>query len=74
MDKDIYHPYINKNGKHVNGAASLNHYIHTVKGGVQEYNDEVGAAYISEFVKAHSNAINANLVKKAKRDRFKVVS
>ncbi len=74
MDKELYHPYVNENGKRVSGTASLNHYIHTVKGSVQEYNDEIGAAYISEFIKAHSDAINKGLVQKAKRDRFKIVS
>lgn len=74
MDKELYHPYTNKDGKLVSGTASLNHYIHTVKGSVQNYNDEIGAAYISEFVKEYSDIINAGLVKKAKRDRFKVVS
>lgn len=72
--KDLFHPYVNKNGKMVRGAAALNHYIHTVKGGIQEYNDEIGAAYISEFVKAHSDIINAGLAQKAKRSRFKIVS
>lgn len=74
MDKDLYHPYINKDGKLVSGTASLNHYIHTVKGGVQNYNDEIGAEYISDFIKERSDIINARLAKKAKRDRFRVVS
>lgn len=74
MDKELYHPYINKDGKRVSGTASLNHYIHTVKGGIQDYNDEIGAAYISEFIKAHSDIINTGIAQKAKRDRFKVVS
>lgn len=74
MDKELYHPYINNDGKLVSGTASLTHYINTVKGGVQNYNDEIGAAYISEFVKEHSDIINAWLAQKAKRDRFKIVS
>lgn len=74
MRKDLYHPYVNENGKIVSGPAALNHYIFTVKGGLQEYHNEIGAAYISEFVKAHSDIINAVLEQKAKRDRFKVVS
>lgn len=74
MDKDLYHPYINKDGKLVSGTAALNHYIHTVKGGVQNYNDEIGAEYISDFIKERSDIINARLAKKAKRDRFRVVS
>lgn len=72
--KDLFHPYVNKNGKMVRGAAALNHYIHTVKGGVQEYNDEIGAAYISEFVKAHSDIINEGLVRKTQKSKFKIVS
>lgn len=73
MDKNLYHSYTNKNGKLVNGSASLNHYIHTVKGSVQEYNNEIGAAYIAEFVKKYSDAINAGLAKKAQKDNFKVI-
>ena len=73
MNKNLYHPYINDKGKRINGSASLNHYIHTVKGGIQNYNDEIGAAYISEFVKSHSDIINAGLAQKAKKDNFKVV-
>lgn len=73
MNKNLYHPYVNKAGKLVSGTASLNHYIHTIKGSVQNYNDEIGAAYISKFVKEHSDIINDGLVKKAKRNRFKVV-
>lgn len=74
MDKELYHPYTNKSGKRVNGTAALNHYIHTVKGGVQNYNDEIGMEYISEFVKEHSDIINERLIHKAKRDKFRVVS
>lgn len=74
MDKALYHPYTNDENVRVNGAAALCHYIFTVKGGIQEYNDEIGEAYISEFVKAHSDIINDGLAQKAKRDRFKIVS
>ena len=72
MDKELYNPYKNKNGKLVSGTASLNHYIHTVKGGVQNYNDEIGAAYISEFVKEHSDIINAGLAKKPNETDLKL--
>lgn len=68
MDKNLYHPYINKDGKLVSGAASLNHYIHTVKGSVQKYNDEIGAEYVSKFVEVYSDVINAGLAHKAKRE------
>lgn len=73
MDKRLYHPYINDKGKRVNGSASLNHYIHSVKGGIQNYNDEIGTAYISEFVKSHSDIINTELAQKAHKDNFKVI-
>lgn len=73
-NKELYHPYTNSKGKRVNGSAALNHYIHTVKGGVQNYNDEIGTAYILEFVKSHSDIINTGLAQKAKRNRFKIVS
>ena len=73
-NKDLYRPYLNKNGKMVHGAAALNHYIYTVKGSIQNYHDEIGTAYISEFVKEHSDVINAGLVKTAKKSKFKSVS
>ena len=43
------------------------------KGGIQEYNDEVGQAYIEAFVKANSDIINEGLAAKARRSRLKVV-
>lgn len=74
MDKDLYHPYVNDDGKRVNGAAALNHYIYTTKGGVQPYNDEIGIEYITNFVKEHSDSIHEAMAKKARKDRIKVVS
>lgn len=73
MDKELYHPYMNDNKKMVRGAAALNHYIFTEKGSLQAYHDEIGEEYIKAFVKSASNDINANLAKKAKRKKFKVV-
>lgn len=72
-DKDLCHPYVNENGKHVSGAAALSHYIHTVKVGVQNYNDEIGGAYITAFIDAHTDIINAELIARSRRDKFKVV-
>lgn len=66
--------YINENGKLVSGAAAFLHHVYTEMGGVQNYNDAVGAAYITEFVKAHSDDINANLAVHARRNRLKRVS
>lgn len=71
---ELYHPYVNKQGKLVSGPAALNHYIYTVKGSVQEYNDEIGEAYIKSFVHEHSDIINEGLARKAQKDRFRVVS
>lgn len=73
-NKELYHPYKNKNGKMVCGAAALNHYIHTVKGGIQNYNDEIGLEYLSEFVKEHSDIINSRLAQKARKSKFKIIS
>ena len=73
MDKDLYHPYINENGKLVHGPAALNHYIYTVKGGLPEYMDEVGEAYVHAWITQHSDSIRESLAQKARRDRFKVV-
>lgn len=68
MDKELYHPYTNDDNTRVNGAAALSHYIFTVKGGLQEYHDEIGEAYISAFVKANSDIINDGLAQKAKEE------
>lgn len=74
MDKELYHPYTNKNGKRVNGSAALNHYIFTEKGGLINYHDEIGEAYVKAFIKNVSAEVNADLAKNAKRKRFRVVS
>lgn len=74
MDKDLYHPYINDDGRLVSGSAALNHYIYTVKGGLPNYQDEIGEEYIHEWVKQNSDIIREGLAKKAKRERFKIVS
>ena len=74
MDKDLYYPYMNENGKMVYGAAALNHHIFTEKGGLINYHDEIGESYVKAFVKKVSADVNADLAKKAKRKRFRVVS
>lgn len=65
--------YINKNGKRVSGSAAFNHYVYTEKGGIQNYNDEVGTEYIREFVRQNSDIINEGLARKARKSRFKAV-
>ena len=72
-NKELYHPYINDKGRLVSGTASFLKYVFTDKGGIQNYNDEIGIAYIEQFVKEHSDIINAGLIAKSKRDNFKVV-
>lgn len=73
MSKKIDFSYFNEHGQRVSGAAAFNHYVYTEKGGVQEYNDEVGAEYISQFIHENSDVINESLEKKARRSRLKVV-
>lgn len=73
MSKKIDFSYLNKRGQRVSGAAAFNHYVYTEKGGIQEYNDEVGAEYISQFIRENSDVINEGLEKKARRSRLKVV-
>lgn len=73
MPKNPDFSYINPNGKRVSGSAAFNHYVYTEKGSIQKYNDEVGAAYVMEFIRKHSDIINEGLSKKIKRSRFKVV-
>jgi len=65
--------YLNKKGKRVAGPPAFLHHVYTEMGGIQKYNDAVGAAYIKEFVKAHSDTINNGLVAKARKKRLKVV-
>lgn len=73
MAKKIDFSYKNEKGKTVYGAAAFNHYVYTVKGGIQSYNDEVGAEYILEFIRQNSDIINEGISKKIKKSRFKVV-
>ena len=65
--------YVNENGKKVNGAAATLHEIYTVNGGLQNYHDMVGKAYIERFVSANSDIINAGIKATSKRKRFKVL-
>lgn len=66
--------YVNEHGMKVSGAAATLHEIYTVNGGLQNYNDTIGKAYIEEFVNAHSDIINAGIEATSKRNRFKVVN
>lgn len=65
--------YRNNKGKRVSGAAAFAHYVFTEKGGIQEYNDEIGMEYIKAFVKQNSDDINNGIIRKAKRKLFKVI-
>ena len=72
MNNELYHPYINKNGKKVNANAALLHHIKNV-GCIKAYNDEIGEEYIKYFISHHPDEINANIIAKNKRSKFKVV-
>jgi hypothetical protein len=63
--------YLNENGKRVAGPPSFLHYVYTEKGGIQNYNDEVGEAYIKKFVKQNSDDINEELTLNARKSRFR---
>ncbi len=65
--------YINDNGRKVSGAAALIHYIYTVKGGIENYNDEVGEQYIKAFISFNSEEINKLLQRNVNKSKFKVV-
>lgn len=73
MSKKTDFSYVNQNGKRVSGSAAFNHYVYTEKGGVQNYNDEVGMEYLKEFVRQNSDIINEGLAKKARKSRFKAM-
>lgn len=64
--------YLNENGKRVSGTAAFLHYVFTEMGGIQNYNDEVGKAYIAEFVSTHSDIINAGLEYQTRKKRLKL--
>jgi len=70
---DLCGPYVNKNGKRVTGTAAMLHQVFTVDGSVQDYNDKIGAEYVTEFIKQNSDIINDGLEKKARRRNLKVV-
>lgn len=61
--------YVNKKGKTIDGTAAVLHQIFTVNGGLQNYNDVVGQAYIKAFI---SDQANAEIEAQAKREQFKL--
>ena len=65
--------YTNQEGKTVSGTAATLHEIYTVNGGIQNYNDNIGKAYIEAFVNEHSDIINAGIEATSKQKQFKVV-
>lgn len=58
--------YKNKNGKTVSGAAETLHNIYTVHGGIEQYNESVGKAYIEEFLRQFGSIVNARILRKSK--------
>lgn len=73
MAKEPDFSYVNDRGRRVAGPPAFLHHVYTEKGGIQEYNDEVGQTYIEAFVKANSDVINEELAAKARRSRLKVL-
>lgn len=71
-EKDLYRPFTNKRGKRVSGTASFLHYLKEV-GGIKNYNDIIGEAYIHAFVKAQSEAIQKSMLAQEKRRHLKSV-
>lgn len=71
-NKNLNYSYTNKNGKTVSGSAATLHEIYTVNGGLQNYHDTIGKAYIEDFVNSHSDIINAGIKATARRKNFKV--
>lgn len=72
MRRDPDFSYLNEDGKLVSGTAAFLHHVYTEMGGIQNYNDEVGKAYIAEFVAAHSDIINDGLEYQARKKRLKL--
>lgn len=73
MAKQIDFSYYNSSGKKVSGAAAFNHYVYTKKGGIQGYNNEIGAEYIAEFIRQNGDIINEVIEQKARRSLLKIV-
>lgn len=71
--KKLNYSYINDAGKKISGAAATLHEIYTVHDGLQNYHDYIGENYITAFVNAHSDIINAGIEATTKRNQFKVV-
>jgi hypothetical protein len=71
--KDISYTYLNKDGKIVSGTAATNHEIYTVHGGLKNYHDYIGSAYVQAFVNEHSDIINTDIIAKSRRDKFQVM-
>lgn len=72
-NKDFSYSYINQSGKRVTGTAATLHEIYTVNGGLQNYHDAIGKAYIEAFVNSHSDIINEGIKATSRRKRFKRV-
>lgn len=70
---DIGYSYTNEDGKKVSGTAATAHEIYTVHGGLQNYHDHIGAAYINNFVNEHSDIINNSIIADSRRKQMKVV-
>lgn len=73
MAKTIDFSYRNSSGKKVSGAAAFCHYVYTEKGGIQGYNNEIGAEYIAEFIRQNEDLINEAIEQKARRSLLKIV-
>lgn len=65
--------YNNSKGQKVSGSAAFLHHVYTEKGGIKQYNEEVGLEYLKEFVREHSDSIYSRIVSNSKRKKFKVV-
>lgn len=65
--------YVNDDGKLVSGAAAFLHYVYTVKGGVCNYNNEVGEMFLKTFMQEFAGAINAEIAAQARRSQLKLV-
>lgn len=73
MGKNLDYSYVNENGKRVSGSAAFNHHVFTEQGGIQNYNDSVGAEYIKAFIESNSDAINRKLTNNARKRRMKKI-
>ncbi len=72
MKKKPDFTYLNENGKKVCGSAAFNHFVHSVCGGVEEYNKLIGMETLKNFYELIEDNINSEIEAQSKRSNIKI--